>query len=155
LDLTRDCYEKFPIKVQYKVRGRPVSLRCGIKTAGSAFRFCRSPTTFRSCVLCTLHAFRSDLKQQRSIDFKSKFNGGNPCSFPIPDLVDVGANMIQEVLDRSNPAYSESQLPKRQRFVYKGMVGRGLYVLMMQVRKRSFLRHLYIYMYIYIYIMII
>ena len=41
--------------------------------------------------------------------------------------------MIQEVLDRSNPAYAESQLPKRQRFVYKGMVGRGLYVLMMQV----------------------
>ena len=50
----------------------------------------------------------------------------------------MGANMIQEVLDRSNPAYSESQLPKRQRFVYKGMVGRGLYVLMMQVRKRCF-----------------
>jgi hypothetical protein len=48
LDLTRDCYEKFPIKVQYKVRGRPVSLRRGIKTAGSAFCFCRSPTTFRS-----------------------------------------------------------------------------------------------------------
>jgi hypothetical protein len=55
--------------------------------------------------------------------------------------------MIQEVLDRSNPAYSESQLPKRQRFVYKGMVGRGLYVLMMQVRKRSFFAP-FIYIYI-------
>eukprot|EP01046_Picozoa_sp_COSAG06_P028201 COSAG06_NODE_2529_length_6714_cov_2.777627_2_plen_91_part_00 len=70
----------------------------------------------------------------------------NPYFIPIPLICGyVGANMIQEVLDRSNPAYAESQLPKRQRFVYKGMVGRGLYVLMMQVRKRSFSKAIYVY----------